>query len=304
MIPEIFRYFGSEKVQSSPPAFFPLRAPRSRRGDGADEDDYAEAEGRRREWCSKALTSNTSGGHERFSGGRSSLFRPAHPGRTGPGAPREERRAVVDWDAGRARRARASRERDDGTHVENRGGDGEEEGASAAARARRRALRDAHPEAEPTTRFFALFAFSRRALRDSSPRLTLSLTLPSPACPRDAREEDASEPERAQGTRPRRFRARDASRPPRERERRAHREASFPQNADRVFVPSSVPSSRAIIRNVPGGERDAAPGRPDDPRGFLRANARAGDGDGGEHARGRPHTKRRASVGGARANGG
>ena len=156
MIPDIFRYFGSEKVQSSPPAFFPLRAPRSRRGDGADEDDYAEAEGRRREWCSKALTSNTSGGHERFSGGRSSLFRPAHPGRTGPGAPREERRAVVDWDAGRARRVRASRERDDGTHVENRGGDGKEEGAFAAARARRRALRAAHPEAEPTTRFALL----------------------------------------------------------------------------------------------------------------------------------------------------
>ena len=279
---DIFRI---TKSASSPPAFFPRRAPRSRRGDGADEDDYAEAEGRRREWCSEALTSNTSGGHERVSGGRSSLFRPAHPGRTGPGAPREERRAVVDWDAGRARRVRASRERDDGTHVENRGGDGKEEGAFAAARARRRALRAAHPEAEPTTRF-ALLLFPV-APSDSSPRPTLSLTLPSPACPRDAREEDASEPERAQGTRPRRFRARDASRPPRERERRAHREASFPP-ADLVFGPSSsFPSSRAIpvvSSVVPGGERDAAPGRPDDPRGFLRANARAGDGDGGEHA--------------------
>ena len=155
------------------------RAPRSRRGDGADEDDCAEAEGRRREWCSKALTSNTSGGYERVSGGRGSLFRPAHPGRTGPGSPREESRTVVDWDARRARRAHASRERDDGTHVENRGGGGEEEGAFADARARRRALRAAPPAARRTLASRCCF-FTSSPFRESFPRPT-SLTLSSPS---------------------------------------------------------------------------------------------------------------------------
>ena len=114
--------------------------------------------------------------------------------------------------------------------------------ARASTRASRRASGGGAERASSRCCFFP-----SRLLRDSSPRLTLSLTLPSPACPRDAREEDASEPERAQGTRPRRFRARDASRPPRERERRAHREASFPQNADRVFVPDDRSLRRARL---------------------------------------------------------